>query len=381
MHINELISQEFALQPDIIYLNHAAVAPWPQRTKLAVQQFAAENAALGSKNYLQWVEHETDLRDMLAKLINAPSGDDVALLKSTSEALSVVAHGLRWQAGDNVVISDQEFPSNRIVWESLSSYGVEVKKVDLQSAETPEQALIAACDSNTRLLAISSVQYASGLRMDLDTLGKHCQSNHILFCVDAIQSIGAVQFDVQACQADFVMADGHKWMLGPEGLALFYCRAELRDQLQLHQYGWHMVEHAHDFSRADWQPAANAVRFECGSPNMLCGHALRASVSLLLEIGMDKVEQAVLSRTERIFELLQHSQNLQAITSNQTGRYAGIVTFAHKQADATDLYNDLMSKGVMCAPRGGGIRYSPHFYTPLNKIESAIQLADNYPGS
>ena len=215
--------------------------------------------------------------------------------------------------------------------------------------------------------------------MELNTLGQHCRSNDILFCVDAIQSIGAVQFDVQACQADFVMADGHKWMLGPEGLAVFYCRAEWRDQLQLHQYGWHMVEHAHDFSRTDWQPAQTAARFECGSPNMLGCHALRASVSLLLEVGIDEIERAILKRVKKIFDLLDNSINLQAITSNQTGQYAGIVTFSHKKAHSTELYSHLMGKGVMCADRGGGVRYSPHFYTPLNKIESAIQLADNLP--
>jgi len=379
MPINSLIEDEFRLDDDIIYLNHAAVAPWPQRTKIAVQQFAEENACYGSKHYLRWVEHETELRGMLAELINAPSKDDIALLKSTSEGLSVVAHGLTWQAGDNVVISDQEFPSNRIVWESLSRYGVEIKKVDLQSAESPEQALLNACDTNTRLLSISSVQYASGLRIDLTPLGQHCRQNHILFCVDAIQSIGALQFDVQKYQADFVMADGHKWMLGPEGLALFYCRADLREQLQLHQFGWHMVEHAHDFSRTDWQAARDAKRFECGSPNMLCTHALRASVSILLEIGMDRIEQAIIERASLLFDLLADSQNLHAITDNRANRFAGIVTYRHQHADSTDLYNYLMSKGVMCAPRGGGVRYSPHFYIPLNKIELAIQLADKYP--
>lgn len=380
MQIDELIQEEFRLQQDITYLNHAAVAPWPQRTKRAVQEFAEENAVLGSQNYPRWLQVEAELRVLLARLINAPSSHDIALLKNTSEALSVVAHGLSWQAGDNVVISDQEFPSNRIVWESLARYGVEVKKVDLQSADTPEQALLAACDANTRLLAISSVQYASGLKMDLVTLGEYCRQHQILFCVDAIQSIGAVQFDVQACQADFVMADGHKWMLGPEGLALFYCRADLREQLQLHQYGWHMVEHANDFTRSEWQPAGSAVRFECGSPNMLGSHALHASVSLLLDAGMAEVEQAVLSRSQSLFTQLADSQNLQCLTADETGRYAGIVTFRHQQMDSAELYAYLQAQGVVCALRGGGIRYSPHFYTPLNKLESAVRLADNYSG-
>ncbi|MDH5480218.1 MAG: aminotransferase class V-fold PLP-dependent enzyme, partial [Nitrosomonas sp.] len=195
MSLEQLIGKEFQLSNDVIYLNHAAVAPWPTRTMQAVEDFARENATLGSKNYLQWLEHETELRTMLATLINAPSSYDIALLKSTSEALSVVAHGLEWQHGDNVVISDQEFPSNRIIWESLSRYGVNVIQVDLNTDTTPEQALINACDNKTRLLALSSVQFASGLRMDLSTLGQHCKQNKILFCLDAIQSIGAVEFD------------------------------------------------------------------------------------------------------------------------------------------------------------------------------------------
>src|SRR5690606_28411898 len=116
-----------------------------------------------------------------------------------------------------------------------------------------------------------------GLRLDLDRLGAACREAGILFCVDAIQSIGAGPFDVQAIQADFVMADGHKWMLGPEGLALFYCRRERLETLRLHQYGWHMVAAVGDFERQDWAPSPTATRFECGSPNLLCAHALHAS--------------------------------------------------------------------------------------------------------
>lgn len=378
MHLEEFIHQEFRLHEDILYLNHAAVSPWPQRTKLAVQQFAEENASIGSRNYPHWLEHEAELRAMLAQLINATAASDIALLKNTSEGLSVVAHGLSWQAGDNIVISDQEFPSNRIVWASLADRGVTVHQVDLGSADSPEQALIKRIDEKTKLLAISSVQYSTGLRMDLALLGQYCRQHGILFCVDAIQSIGAEPFDVQACHADFVAADGHKWMLGPEGLALFYCRAELREQLQLHQYGWHMVEHAHDFTRPDWQVATDARRFECGSPNMLSIHALHASVSLLLEVGLEELKQEIERRLRYSFNLLNNSDNLSVITPQEDGRFGGIVTFQHRQAGHEALYHYLQSQGVVCALRGGGIRFSPHFYTPLNKIEKAISLADNY---
>ena len=215
------MSPEFQLDPDIVYLNHAAVAPWPRRTVEAVRRFADENAILGATRYPAWLEKEQALRGRLARLINAPSVDDIALLKNTSEALSLVAYGLPWEAGENVVGIAQEFPSNRLVWESLAPRGVELRLLDLDGATDPEGELLALCDSRTRLVSISAVQYARGLRMDLERIGEHCRAHEILFCVDAIQQIGVLPFDVQAIRADFAAADGHKWMLGPEGLAVF----------------------------------------------------------------------------------------------------------------------------------------------------------------
>ena len=373
------MESEFELQQDLIHLNHAAVAPWPRCTRQAVEAFARENATEGSFHYPEWVKKEAHLRQLLAQLIHAPRADDIALLKNTSEALSVVAHGLTWQAGDNIVISDQEFPSNRIVWESLQDRGVEVRQVDLTSADSPEQALMQACNSRTRLLAISSVQYASGLRVDLITLGQFCRDQTILFCVDAIQSIGALEFDVTAVNADFVMADGHKWMLGPEGLALFYSHRRARELLNLHQFGWHMVEHYEDFDRKDWQVADTARRFECGSPNMLGIHALHASVSLLLDRGMERVEQRVIANSEALFTLLKSSANLECLTDMTPGRYAGIVVFRHKHYPSEHVYRYLMQQRVLCALRGGGVRFSPHYYTPVELLQQAIKLADNCP--
>lgn len=375
--VQALINQEFKLQDDLIHLNHAAVGPWPERTVQAVEQFARENRQLGSLHYPHWVEIETRLRQRIGRLINAQP-DDVALVKNTSEALSMVAYGLDWQPDDNIVISDQEFPSNRIVWESLKPRGVEIREVDLHGGDSPAAALIAATDHRTRLLSISSVQYASGLRVELEPLGRHCRTHDILFCIDAIQSIGAVAFDVQACQADFVMADGHKWMLGPEGLALFYTRPESRDRLHLTEYGWHMVEQPGEFDQRDWQPARSARRFECGSPNMLCIHALEASLSLLEEIGMPNVEQQVVENSRRMFDLIEQLDNLELLTDTQTGRYAGIVVFRHRSMDTDKLHAYLMQQRVLCAQRGGGIRFSPHFYTSWTKIEQALQLANEY---
>ncbi len=369
---------DFQLDDDIIYLNHAAVAPWPQRTLQAVQAFAQNNATLGSKHYLQWLETETRLHERLRALINAPSSDDIALLKNTSEALSVVAFGLDWKAGGNIVSSNEEFPSNRVVWEALARKGVSLRQADLRDAETPEDALFSQVDEHTRLIAISSVQYASGLQLDLQRIGEFCRRHSILFCIDAIQSLGAVQFDTQACHADFVMADGHKWMLGPEGLAVFYCRAELRERLKLYQYGWHMTNAYVDFDRRDWQAADTARRFECGSPNMLGIHALEASLALLQEHGMDTIEKRILANARLLIGAIEASPSLELLTDPTPGRYAGIVTFRHRNHDNDSLFRHLTEHGVMCAQRGGGIRFSPHYYTPAEKILQALGVSNDY---
>jgi selenocysteine lyase/cysteine desulfurase len=365
---------EFNLSPDICHLNHAAISPWPERTVRAVKAFCEENASVGSQHYARWLEVEQQLREQLAQLINASSSNEIALLKNTSEALSVVAWGLDWKPGDEVIISTQEFPSNRIVWESLQPLGVTVKQVEFSGHNNPEQQLIEAITPRTRLLSVSSVQYATGLALDLVPIGQACRQHDIAFCVDAIQSIGALPLDVQACHADFVMADGHKWMLGPEGIALFYCRREWIERLTLRQYGWHMVKIMGDYERADWEPADSARRFECGSPNMLGIQALHASTSLLMETGIQKISNLISSNVSYIIDYISN-YSAEILSETHSGRRAGIVTFRFPNDDTAKRYQYLQEQGVICALRGGGIRFSPHFYTTQTVLDRALKLA------
>jgi selenocysteine lyase/cysteine desulfurase len=370
-------SSEFNLDNDVIYLNHAAVAPWPCRTELAVNAFCRENVTIGSKKYANWLQVENQLKKQLASLINAESVDEIALVKNTSEALSFVAYGLDWNAGDNVVTSDEEFPSNMIPWESLANQGVTVKKTTLKGLSDPTDALIQQIDHRTRLLTISSVQYASGLRVDLERLGQACQKNGVLFCIDAIQSIGAFPFDVQKYQADFVMADGHKWMLGPEGLAVFYCRLQALDKLKLTQFGWHMVEDMGNYDTPLWSTAKSARRFECGSPNMLSIHALSASIGLLLETGMDNVSANVIERGQYVIDKVKQNDSL-ALLTNPDKNGNNIIVFKSSNDDTDKLFDYLTTHNVVCAKRGGGIRFSPHFYTPTDVIDRAFKLIENF---
>jgi selenocysteine lyase/cysteine desulfurase len=364
---------EFALSDGLIHLNHAGVSPWPRRTAEAVKAFAEENVACGSLHYDRWLRVEHELREQLRVLLNAPSAGDIALVKNTSEALSFVAAGLEWRSGDNIVTADEEFPSNRIVWEALADRGVELREAAIGRSADPEAALFSGVDSRTRLIAVSSVQFGSGLRMDLRRIGEFCRDRGILFCVDAIQSIGAVRFDVQDSGADFAMADGHKWMLGPEGLGVFYSRPEAREMLRLTEYGWHMVERVGVFDERQWVPASSARRFECGSPNMIGIHALHASLSLLLDVGMDHVERLLLERTAWLQDRLNSLVGVELVTPTLPGRFAGIVTF-RTRTDPARLYQSLSEGGVLCAPRSGGIRFSPHFHTPPAHLEGAVDL-------
>jgi selenocysteine lyase/cysteine desulfurase len=367
------LNDEFPQIDGLRYLNHAAVAPWPRRATEAVMAFAQQNMSVGARDYPQWLDVENRLRKRLSRMLNAPSSADIALVKNTSEALSFVAFGLDWRAGDQIVISDEEFPSNRVVWEALQPRGVEVVRVSLKGND-PEADLLAACGPKVRLMAISAVQYASGLRLDLPRLGQGCETRGVLLCIDAIQQLGALPFDVQQYRCAFAMADGHKWLLGPEGLGVFYCRSDLRESLELHEYGWHMLEHAGDYDRSDWQPAQSARRFECGSPNMLGTMALDASLSLLEEVGMDEVNQALAERVERLQTELSVMRGVQLLSPAEPTRRAGILTFRVAGWENPALFERLKEEQIVCALRGGGIRLSPHFYTPHAVIDQTLAV-------
>ncbi|MGH8035456.1 MAG: aminotransferase class V-fold PLP-dependent enzyme, partial [Lysobacterales bacterium] len=286
------------------YFNHAAISPWPAATAAAVAKFAAENARQGPAAYSEWLKRERRLRKQLATLVGAASDQDIALVKNTTEAISVVAWGLDWRAGDNLVLPEGEFPSNRLPWLAQRERGVEIREVDIRGAENAEQALISAMDRNTRLLAVSSVQWRDGFRLDLEQLGAACKARGALFFVDAIQQLGALQIDVSACHINFLAADAHKWLLGPEGIAIFYSDAESRPLVRLRQLGWHMFENPWSFDPGEETPTASARRFEAGSPNTLGQVALSASLDVLFETGLEKVEQQVLDNTSHLLKHL-----------------------------------------------------------------------------
>jgi selenocysteine lyase/cysteine desulfurase len=361
------------------YLNHAAVGPWPRCTADAAKAFADENMRHGSNNYLEWMEREKQLRKNLARMTGASSPDDIALLKNTTEGICLVAEGLDWEPGDNVVLPAEEFPSNRLPWLALSERGVSAREVDIRSAEDAEQALLDAMDGDTRLLTVSSVQWSDGFRLDLERLGRACRERGVLFFVDAIQQLGALPLDVESCCIDFLAADAHKWLLGPEGIAVFYCRDEARAGLRLLQQGWHMVDRYWDFQRDEWPPSSTALRFEAGSPNSIGQAALHASTGMFLEVGMDVVGARVLANTDRLLDALPRIPGIRVTSATAAIRRSGIVSFEHERLSPEHVYRALQDEGTSCALRGRAVRISPHFYQGERELdyflEQLIQIA------
>ena len=363
---------EFPQDPDLCYLNHAAAGPWPRRTAQTVANFAQQNVLRGAADYPSWLKVETRLRERLARLIHAADPADIALIKNTSEGLSIIGQGLGWRSGDEIIGVAHDFCSNRMVWEVLDRQGVNYSAIEALDSPDPEGALIDAISGATRLMAISTVHFGTGYRFDLARLSAACRTQGVLLSVDAIQSLGAVPFDLEQTPADFVVSGGHKWLLAPEGQGFFYCRPALRDQLRLQQFGWAMRERPYDFEVETWQPAASARRFEAGTPNMLGIHALEASLSLFEEVGMDVVAQRLADNIAYLEAGLRALPDIEIITPELPERRAGILTFRHHRIAGKVMHQALMEAGVICSPRAGGVRLAPHFYTPQSTLAKAL---------
>ena len=368
------IADQFPILENGLYFNHAAMGPWPRCAAEAVQQFAEENLRQGSGGYREWYARENDLRQGLKTLLGASSTADIALLKNTSEGISTVAFGLDWQPGDNIVLPADEFPSNRLPWLAQADKGVDVREIDIRAAANAEQALLDAIDADTRLLSVSAVQWQDGFRLDLEVLGEACRRRGVLFFVDAIQQLGALPMDVQGCHIDFLAADAHKWLLAPEGIAVFFCSESARPQLQLLQQGWHMFERPFDFERSQWTPASSAKRFEAGSPNTIGQAALHASVQLLLRFGMEDVGHRVLANTRFLMEQLADIPGARIASRESAQRHSGIVSFAIDSIPLDSLHHQLAEAGASTVIRGQAIRVSPHFYQYETQLGQFLEI-------
>ena len=363
----EAFRQQMPVCAKWAYFDHAAVAPLSLPARTAIEEWAADLAANGDADWKRWSDRVAQVRMLAARLICADPAE-IALVRNTTEGINLVAEGYPWQAGDNVVVPADEFPSNLFPWLHLRSRGVEVRQVGPGNGRLDLDALAHLCDARTRIVALSWVGYASGWRTDLAKAAEIAHQRGALLFVDAIQGLGVFPLDVTRTPIDFLSADGHKWLLGPEGAGIFFMRRALLDRLRPLGVGWNSVVHAGDFTNHELVFRDTAARYEGGSWNMPGIVGLGASLELLLEFGIDAISQRVLELTDLLCERLAGQSCL--IRSQREGEHrSGIVSFEMPGRDPFALRKQCLDRGVALSCRAGRLRASPHAYGSEADIE------------
>lgn len=368
---------EFPVSQKYVYMNHAGVAPLSKRVQKAMVNFVQDATVNGAVNVDDWVDTIEECRDSAAELLNANS-TEIAFMKNTTQGILIAANGIDWNEGDNVVTTAVEFPANVYPWWSLNQrYGVETRMVPEKDGVIHLQDLIETIDDRTRVITISHVEFASGYRNDITAIGEICQERDIWFVVDAIQSLGAIKVDVKKSKIDILAADGHKWMLAPEGAAVFYCSDSKRDRLINTNLGWAGVVNPRDFLDYDMTQKPDATRFEEGSYNSTGLYGLNAAINLLKEVKIQKIEEKILDLTDRLIIGLEQ-KGYKVVTPKSNSDRAGIVIFESNTYTPSELFNLLQDNNIIVAERGSGIRISPHFYNSESEVGKLLKiLPDN----
>lgn len=370
----DAIRTEFPVTQNVTYLNHAAVGTISTRVRRAVEAYVKDFNEYAAAHYAQWDARQEEVRGLMARFINARP-EEMAFVKNTTEGVSYAANGLDWRDGDNVVINSLEFPSNALPWMNLKNRGVETRWVQDREGRILIDDIRAMIDHRTRVVAISHVEFGNGFRNDLSAIGSLCRERGVLFVVDAIQSLGQMPVNVQETPVDILTADAHKWMLGPEGIGLFYCAPHVMDRLQLFEVGWKSVANVGNYDVYDLTPHPTAARFEGGSANVLGIYALGAAIELFLEVGMKTVQERIRLITDALVEGLAR-KGYQLLSHRGEGEWSGIVTFRSERYPNEELHKLLRSQNIIGSRRGGGIRIAPHFY---NTEEEVLRVVNALP--
>ena len=359
--------REFPVTERLVYLNHAAVAPLPRCSAQAMQAFAEDALQYGSLHYDEWLDTYEALRQSAAKLMGAHR-NEIALVKNTSEGIATVAMGLDWRPGDTIVAFREEFPANIYPWKVLEAQRCYIKWLSIHdSLDVIER----ECEG-AKLLAISFVQYLGGKRADLNAIGRICHEQHVFFLVDAIQGLGAFPLDVETAHIDALAADGHKWLVGPEGCGILYVRKDRQDAIFPREFGWTNVAAYNDYASRDMTLRPDAGRYECGTLNTIGCYGLRASLDFLLGIGIPRIGAAVEALADQLAEGAR-AKGYSLLGERTAGTASGIVAVQKLGVDSRMIVRQLKDRGVIAAARQGWVRLSPHFYLSPEDIARAVQ--------
>lgn len=358
---------EFEVVQRFVYLNHASAGVLPRSTVAAIETFAREHAESGVLGTYAYDARLPEYREKIGRFIGA-HGSQIALLTSTSAAAATVAAGLDWRAGDEVLLCDNEFPANAVSWTALRRRGVRARFVRTAENRLTPDTLRRELSPQTRLVALSWISYADGYRHDLERLASVAHEAGALLCVDAMQGLGAFPVDVTHAGVDALFVGGPKWMLGLHGIALLYLGSGLSERLELAMPGWRSMENMWDFHNYEQPFSADALRFECGTPNLIGALSLVCAIDLFQRSGREAIAAHVLALTDRLCEGLQ-SLGAQLSTLRGEGISSGIVTFRLPERDSIEVGRALEKEKVQTNYRSGGIRVSPHGYNTVEEID------------
>jgi selenocysteine lyase/cysteine desulfurase len=359
----------------VAYFDHAAVAPLPAPTRKAILHWLDQATEEGDVVWAQWAQRLEVVREAAACLINAQPSE-IALVPNTTSGISLVAEGFPWQPGDNVVTLANEFPSNQYPWMNLAAKGVEVRRLPFDNGVADLDRLAAACDSRTRILSLSWVGYATGWRINLREIADLCRRAGCLFFLDAIQGLGVFPIDTRADGVDFLAADGHKWLLGPEGAGLLFVRQEHLSLLRPLMVGWNSVVQGSDYTRIELNLKSEASRYEGGSQNMVGFIGLGASIDLLTSLGVgpkhSPVAEHVLAITDYACQRLREL-GATLLAPRDGDHRSGIVTFNLPGQEPNTIRRRLESQKIIVRCRAGGVRLSPHGYATFEEVDRLIE--------
>jgi selenocysteine lyase/cysteine desulfurase len=356
-----------------IHMNHAGVAPMTERSRAAIEQVV--DGALNRPYPAGAAFDEADrVRELAAQLING-SPDGIALTRSTAHGLSLVAQGLDWKRGDNVVGAEWEYPANVYPWMALAADGVEFRQAKLVGGRVLPDAIFSMVDERTRVVAISHVEFWNGFRVDIDAIGAECRRRGIVFAVDVMQSVGALRIDVGRMPIDFCAAGAGKWLLGPPGVGFCYFTPELLDKVRPRVVGAvSMAEHDQYFDpKLAFAPTAR--RFEESVVSMLDTAALGSALDLLLEVGTEVIEARVLDLSARLADgLANRGYEIVEPWPRTRAESSGIVSFRKPGATHLEVLRDLNAARVIARTHRDFVRLSPHFYNTEDEIDRVLEV-------
>lgn len=370
--MNPTIRSQFATTETYAYLNSAAVAP-PPKDAIDAVLFQLEDAAVyAGLRFGAWVDTKKRCRSLMAQILGCRD-EQLAFIRNTSDGFASIANGLEWKAGQNIVSFADEFPANFYAWRNVRDrQGVELRLAPERDGRIDLDELISLIDADTRLVAISSVQFASGFRSDLARIAEAAHKVDALFCVDLIQGLGAHAYDLPGLGVDAACGASHKWLCAPEGIGYIYLSDRARELITPTLVGWVSVEDAWDFADREQNYKPNALAWETGTGPSALFYGLEASLKLLIEADLKKVEAYLDELSEYLCERIA-SKDYEILSSRKEGERSAIVCVRHKGGlTPNEIAAQLEKEKVLVSPRLDRIRIAPHFFNNKEDIDRLI---------